>query len=111
MDDTIKKYLFDILMSISRIETFVGSPKIFENYEQNQMLQNAVERNFEIIGEAMNKILQLNPNFPIDNARRIVDLRNKIIHGYDSIESVHIWAVIINYLPNLKIEVDNLLNE
>jgi uncharacterized protein with HEPN domain len=49
------------------------------------MLQYAVERNIEIIGEAMNKLLKVEPNVNISNSRRIVDARNKIIHGYDEI--------------------------
>jgi uncharacterized protein with HEPN domain len=105
----IQKYLFDIQDCINRIENFVGSPKIFQNYVSNLMLQQAVERNFEIMGEAMNNILKINPNISITNARKIVDARNKIIHGYDSIEPENIWNIIIRHLPLLKIEVDTLL--
>ncbi|HAK80528.1 MAG TPA: hypothetical protein DCM71_27415 [Runella sp.] len=59
---------------------------------------------------ATSHIQPLNPTIPISNARRIVDARNKIIHGYDTIEPVNIWAIIINYLPILKVEVQQLLN-
>jgi len=65
----------------------------------------------EIIGEAMNRILKEDPDFLIENARRIVGLRNQIIHGYDSISDENIWGVVINYLPNLKTEVENLIKE
>lgn len=75
------------------------------------MLRNAVERNLEIIGEATNKILQIQPDIAITNSRRIVDTRNKIIHGYDEIEDVNIWVIIINHLPTLKLEVNQLLNQ
>ena len=75
------------------------------------MLQDAVERNLEIIGEAINQLLKLNPQIPITNARRIVDTRNKIIHDYDSVEPVHIWAIIINHLPRLQQEVKELLDK
>ncbi|MFN5416775.1 MAG: DUF86 domain-containing protein [Flavobacteriia bacterium] len=60
MVEKIKKYLFDIQESINNIENYVGIPKLFNNYETNPMLQDAVERNLEIIGEAMNNILKLN---------------------------------------------------
>lgn len=110
MDNKVKKYLFDIAMAIDNIEKYIGEPKIYENYVSNDMLQDAVERNLEIIGEATNNLLKLNPTIPISNARRIVDTRNKIIHGYDTIEPVNIWAIIINYLPILKVEVQQLLN-
>ena len=74
------------------------------------MLQDAVERNIEIIGEAMKGLLILNPNIQITDARRIVDARNKIIHGYDEIENTQIWNIIINHLPILRIEAENLLS-
>ncbi|MBW8334152.1 MAG: DUF86 domain-containing protein [Prolixibacteraceae bacterium] len=74
------------------------------------MLQDAVERNLEIIGKAINQLLKINPSIQISNARRIVDARNKIIHGYDSLEPVNIWAIVINHLPTLKQEVNDLLN-
>ena len=57
----------------------------------------------------MNRILKIDPNFTIENARRIVGLRNQSIHGYDSISDESIWGVVINHLPNLKIEIDELI--
>lgn len=110
MDNKEKKYLFDIQTCINNIDSYIGEPKTFERFEQNQMLQDAVERNLEIIGEAINQLLKINPTIPISNARRIVDARNKIIHGYDSLESVNIWAIVINHLPILKVEIVDLLN-
>ncbi len=73
------------------------------------MLQDAVERNLEIIGEAMSKLLKIHPEISISNSGRIVDARNKIIHGYDEIENVQVWEVIINHLPRLKKEVERYL--
>lgn len=75
------------------------------------MLQDAVERNIEIIGEAMNNLLKIEPEIKISNSRRIVDARNKIIHGYDEIENAQIWGIIIKHLPLLKDEVSKYLNE
>ena len=74
-------------------------------------MQDAVERNLEIIGEAVNQILIREPGIAISNARRIVDTRNKIIHGYDEVQPEQIWSIIINYLPVLKTEVEKLLND
>ncbi|HCY41159.1 MAG TPA: antitoxin [Prolixibacteraceae bacterium] len=110
MDNREKKYLFDIQTCIGNIDSYIGDPKLFDTFEKNQMLQDAVERNLEIIGEAINQLLKINPSIPISNARRIVDARNKIIHGYDSLEPVNIWAIVINHLPTLKQEVTGLLN-
>ena len=75
------------------------------------MVQDAVERNIEIIGEAVNKLLNIEPEIAISNARRIVDARNKIIHGYDEIENAQIWAIIINHLPILFEEAKGLLKK
>lgn len=110
MQREVKKYLFDILSCIENIEAFVGEPKIYSNFEKNLMLQQAVERNFEIIDEAMNKLLKIYPQISITNARRLVDARNKIIHSYDDIQIVQIWNIIIDHLPLLKKEVKALMN-
>ncbi len=111
MDNSTKKLLFDIITAISNIEKYIGNERIFNQYEENSMLQDAVERNIEIIGEAMSRLLKIEPEINITNSRRIVDARNKIIHGYDEIENVQIWGIIINHLPTLKIEVAQYLNE
>ncbi len=111
MGNRIKKLLFDILSSIENIENYFGEKKEFDVYVNSQMLQHAVERNIEIIGEAVNKLLSIYPNVPISNSRRIVDARNKIIHGYDEIENVQVWGIIINHLPTLKKEVKDLLGK
>jgi uncharacterized protein with HEPN domain len=73
------------------------------------LLKRAIERNLEIIGEAMNRILNENQDFKITDSKRIVGLRNRIIHSYDSISDENIWGVIINYLPKLKIEIDEYI--
>jgi len=72
------------------------------------MLRRATERNLEIIGEAMKRMLIREPDFPIENAKRIVGLRNQIIHAYDNVSAENIWSIIINHLPKLKAEVYKL---
>jgi uncharacterized protein with HEPN domain len=103
-----KKLLFDILAAIDNIENYIGKPLIYEKYDSNPMLQDAVERNLEIIGEAMNKLLKIDKSIAISNSRRIVDLRNLIIHSYDNIDNAQVWAIIINNLPMLKEEIKRL---
>ncbi len=110
MGNRVNKLLFDILTSIKNIDNYIGENRVYELYDNNPMLQDAVERNIEIIGEAMNKVLDILPDIAISNSRRIVDARNKIIHGYDEIENVQIWGIIINHLPKLKEEVEVLLD-
>ena len=108
MDRAIKKYLFDISSAISSIEEYVGTPEIFANYERNRQLQQAVERNLEIIGEATKRILEIDPSINISNARKIIGARNRIIHGYDDIDNTEIWSIVINSLPILKKEIEEL---
>ena len=74
------------------------------------LYQHAVERNLSVIGEAINRILKIHPDIRITSARKIVDLRNFIVHAYDSLQPVIIWGVLINHLPLLKQEVNELLN-
>ena len=110
MTEKLLKLLYDIKLSVDDIESyFETEPKTFKNYQKNSLLKRAIERNLEIIGEAMNRILKEDPDFPIDNARRIIGLRNQIIHGYDSVSDENIWAIISLYLPKLKSEIEILI--
>lgn len=111
MGNDIKKLLFDIKEAIIAIDTYIGQPKRFDHYKSNAMLQDAVERNLEIIGEAVGRLLKEKPEIEITNARRIVDARNVIIHSYDNLDNAQIWAIVINHLPTLKKEVVELLEE
>ena len=110
MKHKINKYLYDILNSINYIESFLGENRNFYDYENNHMLKRAVEREFEIIGEALNRILKINPNIIISNSRNIIGLRNHIIHAYDNIVDEIIWGIINKNLPQLKIEVKKLID-
>ncbi|RZK02463.1 MAG: DUF86 domain-containing protein [Flavobacterium sp.] len=109
MDDYIKTWLYDIKSSIEEIDSFFNEGKLFQYYQNDLKLRRAVERNIEIIGEAMTRILKANPEINISNSRKIVDARNKIIHGYDEISNDVIWGILINHLPTLKVEVEKLL--
>lgn len=86
MDSEVKKYLFDIRESIDSIENYLGDKRDFNIYKTNKMLRRAVEREFEIIGEAMKCIEKLNSNINIPGTRQIIGLRNRVIHGYDKID-------------------------
>lgn len=111
MDDLIKKHLQDILTAIEEIESFFGGKsKQFDFFYSNLCLRRATERNIEIIGEAMNRILKIDRNIAVTNSRKIVDVRNYIIHGYDSLSVDILWSMVINHLPKLKDEVTALLD-
>jgi len=109
MELKIQKYLYDIITSINSIYEYLGENRDFNEYSENKLLRRAVERELEIIGEASNRILKLDNEFPIDNARKIVDLRNWVIHGYDKVDDVIIWGILSNHLPKLKEQVENLM--
>ena len=109
MQRNVDMYLLDILNSIESIENYLGEDRNFTHYESNKLLRRAVERELEIIGEATNRILKLDVNLAISHARRIVDLRNFVIHSYDSIDNVIIWGIVVNDLPLLKEQVVQLL--
>jgi uncharacterized protein with HEPN domain len=107
----IKKYLFDIKTSIDSINNYLGDNRDFNAYKTNKLLKRAIERELEIIGEAAGRILKIDSSFPIENARKIVDLRNWVIHGYDIIDDIIIWGIISKQLPILKNQVEVLLKD
>ena len=73
MKDEEKKFLTDILESISAIEEYVGTIRMFENYEKNKMLRRAVEREIEIIGEAVNNLIKATPPVQLKYSRQIIN--------------------------------------
>ena len=107
----IAERLFRDFPAIEEVESFFGNaPKVYDDFYSNLCLRRAVERNIEIIGEAMNRILKIDKDIAITNSRKIVDARNYIIHGYDSLSVDILWSMVINHLPKLKNEVTALLN-
>ena len=88
---------------------FLPEKKIFPEFQKDLKSKRAIERNIEIIGEAVNRILSQYPTIEITNSRKIVDTRNRISHGYDSVSDDIIWAIVVRDLPKLKIEIDLLL--
>ena len=112
MNEKVLKCLYDIKLAIEEIDSFfIDIEKSYDSYIKDTQLRRAIERNLEIIGEAMSRILKEDPDYEIEHARRIIGLRNQIIHGYDSVSDENIWGIVMNHLPNLKIEVDHLIQE
>ena len=101
--------LKDIEQAIAEIYDFLPSPRIFTEFQKDLKARKAIERNIEIIGEAMNRILHIKPDFPIENSRKIVSARNRIIHGYDSVSEDILWLIVINHLPKLEKQIKELL--
>jgi len=110
MDEYIETCLNDILISVDEIESyFKGEPMLYEAFRNDILRQRAVERNIEIIGEAINRISKKDPSFELPNARAIIDTRNRVAHGYDSVTPEFLWGLIIKHIPELKAEVEKLL--
>ncbi|WP_026776204.1 DUF86 domain-containing protein [Polaribacter sp. Hel_I_88] len=114
MDERILKWLYDIKLAMQEIELYFEKvDKNFLEYQKNTMLKRAVERDLEIIGEAVNRILKRDETFidKITNAKAIIGLRNQVIHSYDNISDENIWSILINHLPKLMKDIDFLINK
>lgn len=109
METEIKTWLSDIKQAIDEINVFIPDKLKFEDFQKDLKTKRAVERNIEIIGEAVNRILKEKPKFPIRNARKIVDTRNRIIHGYDTVSEEIIWSIVVRDLKTLENDVHKLL--
>jgi uncharacterized protein with HEPN domain len=111
MNDEIRKSLFDILQAASEIEEFMREMD-FKSYQTSFVTQRAVERDFEIIGEALVRIRRIDDEFikKIPGYHRIIGFRNILIHGYDTIDEIIVWNAVKNHLPALVSEIQNILN-
>ena len=95
------KLLTDIKIAVVSIDEHLESRRIFEEYKANKTNRRAVERELEIIGEAVSGLLKINPLINISFASLMVDLRNKIIHSYDIVNDIIIWKIIMKDIPVL----------
>jgi uncharacterized protein with HEPN domain len=110
MNDDVSACLYDIVQAGRAIHDFVEGESL-ESYVGNAMVRSAVERKFEIMGEALNRIKKLDQDVltRIRNARSIISFRNILIHGYDSIDDRIVWAVVQNDLHELMVDVEGLI--
>src|SRR5690606_2790121 len=112
MDNRIKVWLEDIIRSIDEIFEFLPEKRDFTEYQRDLKTKKAVERNIEIIGEAINRMVRYKKSdIQINNAQKIIGTRNRIAHEYDSISDEVIWTIIIRELPELKKEIQGLIKK
>jgi len=111
MEEDVKIWLEDIKQAIDEIYEFLPDNISFSDFKKDLKTRKAIERNIEIIGEAINRILYVKPTISITNARKIVDTRNRIIHGYDSVSEEIIWAIVSIELKKLRQETADMLAE
>jgi uncharacterized protein with HEPN domain len=93
MQKEIKVWLSDISQAISEINQFLPDKKVFAEFKKDLKARRAIERNIEIIGEAVNRIISQDLKINLPDARKILDTRNRISHGYDSVSDDIIWAI------------------
>jgi len=110
MDIKIKVWLLDIQQAIEEIFLFLGEKRNFITYQEDLKTKKAVERNLEIIGEAVNRILKADSSIQIKNAKSIIGTRNRIVHSYDNISDEVIWTIATRELPDLLEEVKSLMD-
>jgi uncharacterized protein with HEPN domain len=110
MTNEAKKRLLDAVGGCEAIADFVAG-KDFSVYENNRLLRSAVERQFEIIGEALNKAGAVEPSLAaqIPEFHRIIGLRNRLIHGYDNVDDEILWDVVQSKLAPLKARTEAVL--
>lgn len=110
MNDEIRKNLFDILQAAEEIRSFVHGMD-YKAYQESPVTQRAIERDFEIIGEALNRIKKIDEEFleNISECHRIIGFRNILIHGYDNIDIIIVWKAVENHLPILEKEIQEIL--
>ncbi len=107
-----KKYLYDVQQATRRLTEFTAG-KDFNDYQQDPMLRAAVERQFEIIGEALGQLAKLDRTIAarISEHSRIIAFRNILIHGYADIDDQLVWDIVQTKVPVLNREVEALLKE
>ncbi len=111
MNDEVRKNLFDVLQGAEEITAFTRTMD-FQSYRESTVTQRAVERDFEIIGEALNRIKKIDETIlqAVSGHHRIIGFRNILIHGYDTVDDRVVWCAIECHLPVLISEIQKLLN-
>ncbi len=109
MDSKLRDCLNDILVNANEVREFVDGME-FEDYLADRKTQSAVERKFEIMGEALNRISRIDEELleQIRDYRSIISFRNILAHGYDSVDERIIWGIIETHLENLIADTENL---
>lgn len=97
---------------LARYRAFTAG-KTLEEYSLDLMLRSAVERQFEIIGEALKQASRFFSDIEqrIGHVREIIAFRNQLIHGYSAVSDSTVWGVITADLPGLKRDAEALLSE
>jgi len=110
MTDKTPKLLVDALGAIALAQEFIAGCSL-DGYTQDKMRRSAVERQLEIVGEACARLARMEPALidAVTNLKLAIDLRNRIIHGYDSVDDEIIYFTVVEDLPSLRLDLTQLL--
>jgi uncharacterized protein with HEPN domain len=108
----VRMYLADIVAAGEALESFTEG-KTFSDYEASLLLRSAVERQREIVGEALNQFLIHAPQFEtrFSNRRQIKGFRNVLAHEYGVVDNAVVWGVLEEHLVVVLSEAQALLAE
>ncbi len=111
MQPEVRAYLYDLRKACTLIESFVAG-KTFEDYRTDALLRSAVERQFSIIGEALNQMFRVAPELKghISEATDIIGFRNWLVHGYASVSDEIVWGAATSRLARLQREIEHLIS-
>ncbi len=112
MQRDVRAYLWDMREAADAIQAFITGVD-FKTYRQTPLIHSAVERKFEIIGEAMNMLSKIDPDLAkrIPEYAEIIAFRNLLIHGYASVDHSRVWRIIQASLPGLRAMAAKILDE
>ena len=112
MRHEVEKYLYDIRNAASLLRDFTRG-RSFKDYQSNVMLRAAVERQFEIVGEAVSQLAKIDEETAskITEYQRIIAFRNVLIHGYADVDDQIVWGVVTKDLPKLARDIEKLIEE
>ena len=107
-----RKYLWDVINAAALIREFVGD-STFDVYLGDVLLRSAVERQFQIIGEALGQLTRHDPETAnnIPELPRIVAFRNILVHGYADVDDELVWGVLETSLSDLRERLETLLRK
>ncbi len=108
----IQKYLFDIQTSIDSINEYLGDKRDFNHYQNNKLLRRGIERELEIIGEAVKKIPdEVKNEYKNVPWKEIVGMRDKLIHNYFGVNLEVVWKTITEDFPSVKDVFNDIYNK
>jgi uncharacterized protein with HEPN domain len=106
------KYLWDVQQAAEGVRQFTNG-RTLDDYLADGMLRAAVERQFQIIGEALARLRRVAPDVAalVPDLRQIIDFRNILVHAYDGVDALRVWGFLESHLPGLQREVADLLRD